>query len=533
MSTNDQKPQVEFLEEVGIKEAKQDVLIDETGAVQRLPVPSNDPNDPLNFTRWEKFGIILSCCWFSIMSLSVVGGLGAILGIFFELYGAQGVTPTQVVWLGTFPSLFVGVGNYLLLPLGLVYGRRTATIISIVVLLGSTVGCALSQTFEQHLGLRILQGLATGATESLLPLMLSEVTFVHQRGLIFGVYWATQNVVTSCLNLASSYEAASLGWRWFYWVYVIAIGVGLVIVLFGCFETRYQRRMQVLNGQVIITDDFGVTHVLTGTEAQAFMQTQSPQQDLSIADDNLSKKTYVQMLSPVGKSTKNPTRTVLMAWFHMFEAFSSPGILYATLLSSVVLGSSVGMSLTYDTVLQGHGWPAKNVGLINLGGVFGGFGGMLYAGVFGDWFILQMAKRSGGLHTPEHRLILLILPGILAVVSLLLYGFTADNSTSWGGPYMGWTLLQVSFVSVLILSTSFAAEAWEKNPGPALVAVVGTKNIIAFGVSYGLTPMVTKYSYPAAMGILAGVTGAIFLLGVPVYFLNPTWRRYMQRQRPT
>lgn len=47
------------------------------------------------------------------MSLSVVGGLGAILGIFFELYGAQGVTPTQVVWLGTFPSLFVGVGQFL------------------------------------------------------------------------------------------------------------------------------------------------------------------------------------------------------------------------------------------------------------------------------------------------------------------------------------------------------------------------------------------------------------------------------------
>ena len=350
--------------------------------------------------------------------------------------------------------------------------------------------------------------------------MLSEVTFVHQRGLVFGVYWATQNVVTSCLNLTSSYEAASLGWRWFYWVYVIAIGVGLVIVLFGCFETRYKRRMQVLNDQIIITDDFGVTHVLTGAEAQAFMQMQIPE-EITIADGNLKKKTYVQMLSPVGKSTKNPTRTVLMAWFHMFEAFSSPGILYATLVSSVVLGSSVGMSLTYDTVLQGYGWPAKNVGLINLGGVFGGFGGMLYAGVFGDWFILQMAKRSGGLHIPERRLLLLIFPGILAVVSLLLYGFTADNNTSWGGPYMGWTLLQVSFVSVLILSTSFAAEAWERNPGPALVAVVGTKNIIAFGVSYGLTPMVTKYSYSTAMGILAGVTGAIFLLGVPVYFLNP------------
>jgi hypothetical protein len=178
------------------------------------------------------------------------------------------------------------------------------------------------------------------------------------------------------------------------------------------------------------------------------------------------------------------------------------------------------MSLTYDAVLQSYGWPAQNVGLINLGGVFGGFGGMLYAGVFGDWFILRMAKRSGGVHTPEHRLILLIFPGILTVVSLILYGLTTEGST-WGGPYMGWTLLQVAFVSVLILSTSFAAEAWEKNPGPALVAVVGTKNIISFGISYGLNPMIEKYSYAAAMGILAGVCGGVFLLGIPVYFFNP------------
>jgi hypothetical protein len=46
------------------------------------------------------------------MSLSVVGGLGAILGVFFELYVPQGHTSAQVVWLGTFPSLFVGVGKF-------------------------------------------------------------------------------------------------------------------------------------------------------------------------------------------------------------------------------------------------------------------------------------------------------------------------------------------------------------------------------------------------------------------------------------
>ncbi|KAJ5144555.1 hypothetical protein N7448_001947 [Penicillium atrosanguineum] len=531
MTTIDQKAQIDFVEDVEPHDNKNgDLLVDAAGSVQRLPVPSDDPNDPLNFTVWEKAGVIVSCCWFSIMSLSVVGGLGAILGVFFNLYIPQGHTPDQVVSLTTYPSLFVGIGNYLILPLGLVYGRRPAAIISIIVLLVATIGCAVSQTFEQHLGLRILQGLATGATESLLPLMLSEVTFLHQRGMVFGLYWATQNVVTSCLNLASSYEAAALGWRWFYWVYVIAVGAGLVIVLFGCFETRYHRGAMVVNGQMVITDQFGVTQVLSGSQARDHLQVLESNDNEHIPEEPRPKRTYLEMLRPYDKPAKNPLRVVLVAWFHMFEAFGSPGILYATLLSSVVLGSTIGMSLSYDAVLQSYGWQAKNVGLINLGGVFGGFGGMLYAGVFGDWFILRMARRSGGVHTPEHRLILLILPGILTVASLLLYGFTAGGGSTWGGPYMGWTLLQVTFVSVLILATSFAAEAWEKNPGPALVAVVGTKNIIAFGISYGVNPMVAKYSYPAAMGILAGVTGGVFMLGIPVYFFNPMWRQYMQRK---
>ncbi|PYH91315.1 MFS general substrate transporter [Aspergillus ellipticus CBS 707.79] len=505
------------------------LLVDAAGDIQRLPLPSQDPNDPLNFTVWEKTGVMVSCCWFSIMSLSIVGGLGAILTTFFEIYGAEGISNSQVVWLSTFPSLFVGIGNYLVLPLGLVYGRRPAALVSIAVLFAATIGCAVSQNFHQHLGLRILQGLATGATESLLPLMLSEITFVHQRGLIFGVYWATQNVVTSCLNLATSYETAALGWRWFYWVYVIAVGAGLVIVVFGCFETRYQRRAQFLNGQVVVTDQFGVTQVLSGPQAEEYRR-ELEADDGSTPDEAREKHTYWQMLQPWGTPVKNTWTTVLMAWFHMFEAFTSPGILYATLLASAVLGSSVGVSLTYDTVLQSYGWPARSVGLINLGGVFGGFGGMLYAGVFGIWFILRMAKRSGGVHTPEHRLVLLIFPGILTVASLLLYGFTASGGSTWGGPYMGWTILQVAFVSVLIQSTSFAAEAWEKNPGPALAAVVGTKNIVSFGVSYGLSPMVARYSYPTAMGILAGICGAIFLLGIPVYSFNPAWRRYRQRR---
>lgn len=86
-------------------------LITANGEVQKLPIPSSDPNDPLNFSFWEKPGIIASCCWFSIMSLALSGGLGAILVTFIEMY-APAESSDRVAWLVTFPSLFIGIGMY-------------------------------------------------------------------------------------------------------------------------------------------------------------------------------------------------------------------------------------------------------------------------------------------------------------------------------------------------------------------------------------------------------------------------------------
>jgi hypothetical protein len=61
---------------------------------------------------------------------------------------------------------------------------------------------------------------------------------------------------------------------------------------------------------------------------------------------------------------------------------------------------------------------------------------MLYASYLGDRFTFWMAKRNKGIHIPEHRLPLLIIPGIIGFGGILLYGFTATNKnhqfTWWG-----------------------------------------------------------------------------------------------------
>lgn len=70
MAAVDQKINIGFIEDVEPRDVEPrdvktgDVLVDAGGAIQRLPVPSDDPNDPLNFSVWEKMGVIVSCCWF-------------------------------------------------------------------------------------------------------------------------------------------------------------------------------------------------------------------------------------------------------------------------------------------------------------------------------------------------------------------------------------------------------------------------------------------------------------------------------------
>ena len=113
----------------------------------------------------------------------------------------QGYSDGDVVYLLTIPSLCIGLGNYIVLPLALAFGRRPVFLGSIIVLLASLVWAAVNNSYESHLGARIVQGLATGATESVLPLMPTEVTFLHQRNRVFGMYWMTQTVFSGILNI--------------------------------------------------------------------------------------------------------------------------------------------------------------------------------------------------------------------------------------------------------------------------------------------------------------------------------------------
>jgi len=54
-------------------------------------------------------------------------------------------------------------------------------------------------------------------------------------------------------------------------------------------------------------------------------------------------------------------------------------------------------------------------------------------------------------------------------------------------------MITFAFVSSLITTTNFAVECCPQAAGAALVVAVGLKNVVAFGLSYGLVPLVNMH----------------------------------------
>ena len=117
----------------------------------------------------------------------------------------EGVTPpdlARVSLLASVPLLANGIASYFLVPLSIGIGRRPVLLFTGVLAWSGGLAAALSTSLEQHLAARALQGMGAGAVEALIPLVVQDIIFIHQRNK------ATSAVISSQVSL----ELGGLPW---------------------------------------------------------------------------------------------------------------------------------------------------------------------------------------------------------------------------------------------------------------------------------------------------------------------------------
>ncbi|KAJ9113568.1 hypothetical protein QFC20_001919 [Naganishia adeliensis] len=415
------------------------LLLDAEGQIRLVPTPTDSPRDPLNFSKWRKAGILVTVAWFSTMALSVVGGFGSLALIFFGLYGKQIALPAI--------QLFIPYRQVL---------ETSSSSLSPSLLAASSIWAAKSGTsFESHFSARLVQGIAGGATESLLPLILTDMSFLHERAYYFGCYWVAQSIFTAILNAGSTYEAVHLSWQWYYWIFGILAAVGTVMVVFLCPETKFARPAFAIDGQMTKVDEYGNMVVLSDEEAKALGDRQGDNR--LHAEDTSMEYTYVKSLSLMQPIEKNALRVALTSYWQMTLALTNPAIVWALGAASAVLGVTIAQSLSFGGIL-GHTyhWKPENVGLNYLGALPAAALAFLTCGWGGDKVNLYLARRNGGVHLPEHRLPSLIFPVVTGIGMFLMYGFYAQSapSTHWISIVFSNNYATYVFICVLINGTT-------------------------------------------------------------------------------
>lgn len=244
-----------------------------------VPMPSPDPKDPLNLPEWRKWASIMTLVVFGALALSAEAIVGALVPIFvleyagidpkilgsidlsalnlqsangkpadpLQLLNSLGGPPiSKVDLISTLPLLVNGLASYILVPLSIAYGRRPVLLFAGVMAWAGGLWAGFSTSLNSHIAARVFQGFGAGAVEALIPLVLQDMLFIHQRNKAFSLVGAGQGIFIVAIGVTSPIIVVKLSWRW---IYYITSGLGIIAwigMIFLVPETRWIRSRESL-----------------------------------------------------------------------------------------------------------------------------------------------------------------------------------------------------------------------------------------------------------------------------------------------
>lgn len=78
--------------------------------------------------------------------------------------------------------------NFLIVPYSNIFGRRHASLLFAVLIIITEIWEALATSYHSLLGARVMNGLATAISETVMVQVVNDVFFVHERGFWTGFY---------------------------------------------------------------------------------------------------------------------------------------------------------------------------------------------------------------------------------------------------------------------------------------------------------------------------------------------------------
>ncbi|KAJ4267077.1 hypothetical protein NW762_003175 [Fusarium torreyae] len=502
-ASGDMKPDVDAVENV-VKNphheshnASGTVNLYQDGTVVLVPTPSPDPKDPLNLPIWRKYMIILLVGLYSGISVLGTSGLGSVTPELMKIYHND--DPKRITDLLTYPTLFMGIGNLLSMPLANAIGRRPVFLFSLLLLTVSGIWCACSTSLSSHIAGRDIFSLAAGQSEALAPLIVQEVHFLHEHGVKLSYFVGVQTTVTAALFTATTYIVPNIGLPWWY------------------------------EGAVHLKLDKNGNLAQEGTNEILYQVT--TRQGVLLQPEKFGARTWKHDVKLFhGKPDWN---NLFSFYKDIAQSLILPPILWIFILNGAFLGLYIYQASTFAQILVAppYSFNTELLGYVQLVQVLDCVIAVPLLGYGSDYICKFMSRRRKGIFEPEYRLIVLVVPAAAAIISAIVFGHAGASPEDyhWMAIVASYHLGFFAFLGANLVGITFVMDSYPNKSGPLLLVVCAGRGFISFGLSYSTVPSIESLGYDGAMNILAIVCGILSGLGIVVYFIGKRVREWARR----
>lgn len=489
----------------------------QTNEIILIPTPSNDPNDPLNWPQWYKWYIATVICIAMMMcNFLAAGPTIAIVSTTMSFFpGANPMTDPaffassvgKVAYFFTSTALLQGVGNFFWVPVANKFGRRPTYVISYVIYTACAIWLIFDHSYNGFLAGRIIMGFGAGAAETIAPVTIADVFFLHERGTVMALYTSFLSVGVAFGMIICGLITIDHDWRVIYQVAAALIGFVLLLAFFTFPETAYIREREPLLEDVRRQPSSGgeKPDVSATSDVEQAARPVPPKQSywesLKIFHRTLTDESFLKLvLRPLG-------------------LICLPPVLWAALVESVTIGFLVAVSSNVDVAFNtAYGFESWQVGLCFIAAIIGSIFGIPAGGHLGDMTADYFTKRNGGIRDPEMRLPAMIPCLISTPLALVLYGVGIEHKLHWICPTIGLGLLNFSIVQGTNVCLVYVIDAYRPVAGEITLAVMGFKSMFGFLLSFYTNQWVAQSGYQDAYGVMAAIAAAVILMFLPLYW---------------
>ncbi|KAJ5618605.1 hypothetical protein N7528_006716 [Penicillium herquei] len=442
-----------------------------------VPQPSDDPNDPLNWSLCKKVTIVAIMVFGACLNAATIGPLlsASIVVISDDLNRSI----TEITLLTGYNLAVAGASCPFISAFATKFGKRPVLLTSSMAsLIGSIIG-SVSQTYDTLLIARIIQGFSIAAYESITFTLIRDLFYVHQRGFWINVISFTLTAVSNLSSIIAGPITYNLGWHYLFHILVACSGLQVLLLFIFAPETCYKR-------------DNSLDECVSGGDQKTETKGTETIEHIEDSSDSLSRhpspsatplKSFRQELAVYTGSYSD--ENILKLLLGPFLCLTNLVALWNVVMTGVVTSTYVAISYVVAQIFSAASYllSTAQIGYLSVGPFLGGVIGCTLVARSSDPLAVWMAKHNNGIYEPEFRLPLIIF-AFIGTGGLFGFGATAAAGDSiYLVDFMwGLTLAGISFA--VGSCSAYAIDAFGSMSNEIFVANVMFKNFLFFGYSY-------------------------------------------------